>query len=65
MKRAHKTVADHIIPILRDVFAEQRPCDKPGKAFQFGDRGWTLTPDESRSFHEAVLALSAAFQKVH
>lgn len=65
MNRRHKQLAAQIVPVLREVFAEQRTCDKPAMTFQFGDRGWSLTPEESRSFHDAVLALATAFPRIH
>lgn len=65
MNRKNKQVAAQIIPVLREVFGEQRSSDSPGMAFQFGDRGWSLTPEESQSFHGAVLTLATAFPRIH
>lgn len=65
VSRRHDEIASRIIPMLREVFTEQRPCDKPSMIFQYGERGWSLSPEEAKVFHDAVRVLAAAFPKVH
>lgn len=65
MKRDHKRLSDQIIPILQRVFSEQQSSSNPGMTFLYGNTAWTLTPEESRLFHNAVLAVSSSFPKVH
>jgi len=65
MSRHHNEVAARIIPMIREVFAEQRPCDKPGMTFLIGEKGWSLSPEEAKLFHDAVLVLATGFPRVH
>ncbi|MBU0715303.1 MAG: hypothetical protein KJ964_08100 [Verrucomicrobia bacterium] len=65
MSKHHHEVADRIIPMIREVFAEKRPCDKLGMTFQFREKGWSLSPEEAELFHDAVRVLASAFPSVH
>jgi len=65
MTKKHKKIADQIIPILRDVFVEERPCEKFSMHFQFGNQIWKLSEKEAHSFHIAARALSTGFPGVH
>ncbi len=58
-------LAAQIIPIVRKIFAGKSSSDAPGMKFQFGERGWSLSPEETRLFHNAVRVLADGFPKVH
>lgn len=65
MSNRFNKLAAVAIPILREIFAEPRKFETPGLKFTYGEREWSLSPEEAQQFHHVVKVISATFPLVH